>query len=61
MVSQKLEITVQYKCPALINNKRMYYDAYLDHMNDVAHDVDVALGSHWIRKLKLSVVHVKLR
>ena len=61
MVSQKLEITVQYKCPALINNKRMYYDAYLDHMNDVAHDVDVAVGSHWIRKLKLSVVHVKLR
>ena len=39
----------------------MYYDAYLDHMNDVAHDVDVAVGSHWIRKLKLSVVHVKLR
>ena len=39
----------------------MHYDAYLDHMNDVAHDVDAAVSSHRIRKLKLAVVNIKLR
>ena len=41
-------------------NKRMHYDKYLDHMNDVTHDVDVSLNSYWIRKLEIAVVDIKL-
>ena len=38
----------------------MHYDKYLDHMNDVTHDVDVSFNSYWIRKLEIAVVDIKL-